>query len=274
MKKYVALILGLLLSLGSADAQSRAERLKPQWLKNRPVCKENPNIFFVPVTVDLPNPNYQDVVRRNIYTALPASWRSGVTYSDHQNQNLTPTMENGKAVRKGSADIKSESFMTADGEMISYRSMIVDEYFWHSDGGDKYSVLYQVIPDSGVQFRKCVVSDRYGFAGAALSLIPGVGQFYKGDALKGGLFMGGCVLGGVGIVFTEMQRQAYISQISQTHDINVIKQLDANQKNLGIARNVCIGLTAALYVWNIFDAAVTPGAKRVKVTNRGIQYNF
>jgi hypothetical protein len=43
---------------------------------------------------------------------------------------------------------------------------------------------------------------------------------------------------------------------------------------MGIARNVCIGLTAALYVWNIFDASVTPGKKRVKVTNKGLQFDF
>lgn len=274
MKKYIAMLLGLLVSWGSIDAQSRSERLKPQWLKVPPVCKDDRNIFFVPVTVEMPNADYQNIVRRKIYTSLPVSWRQGVTYSDDQKQDLNPVMENGKAVRKGGANIHSESIMTADGSIIRYKSMVVDEYVSRSAGREEYSVLYQVIPEEGTAFRECLVSDKYGFGGTVLSLVPGVGQFYKGDALKGGIFMGGCVLGGVGIVLSEMQRQAYISQIGQTHDINVIRQLDAKQKNMGITRNVCIGVTAALYIWNLFDAAIAPGAKRVKVTERGIQYNF
>lgn len=274
MKKYFAIFLGLLLSLGCLHAQSRTERLKPQWLKTRPVCKNDPNILFVPVTVYLPNDNRQEMERRQIYMSLPVSWRQSVLLSDKSKQELTDTLENGVTVRKGGATVKNESYMTADGELIQYKSMLVDEYSEIYPGGEKYSALYQIIPYGGSTFRQCRVYDHYGLAGAALSLVPGVGQFYKGDALKGSLFMGGCVLGGVGAVFTEMQRQAYVSQISQTHDINVIRQLDANQKNMGIARNVCIGLTAALYVWNLFDAAVTPGMKRVKVTNKGLQFDF
>lgn len=274
MKRYFIVLFGLLLSLGGMHAQSRIERMKPQWLKVRPVCKNDPSILFVPVTVNLPNENRHEMERRQIYLALPASWRQAVTLSDVQTQTLVDTMENGIAVRKGGATVRSESYMTAEGELIQYRSMLVDEFRVKYPGGEEYSALYQIIPYDGTTFRRCYTYDHYGLTGAALSLVPGVGQFYKGDALKGSLFMGGCVLGGVGAVFTEMQRQAYVSQISQTHDINVIRQLDANQKNIGIARNVCIGLTAALYVWNIFDAAVTPGVKRVKVTNQGLQYNF
>lgn len=274
MKKFIIVIFGFFLSLAFLDAQSRTGRLKPQWLRSRPICKDQPNILFVPVTVDMPNTNFQEQVRRNIYNSLPAGWRQEVNYSDKQTNNLDPAMKDGRAVLEGDANIQSESVMTADGEIIHYRSMLIDEFVYRHNGTEQYSALYQVIPSEGISFKTCHVTDKYGAAGTLLSIVPGVGQFYKGDALKGSLFMGGCVLGGVGIVFTEMQRKAYISQIAQTHDINVIKQLDANQKNMGIARNVCIGVTAALYVWNIFDAAIAPGARRVKITNKGFQYNF
>lgn len=274
MQRLMAALFCILLSIGSMNAQSRVEKMKPHWLKVRPVCKDDMSIFFIPVTIDPSVSNSQELIRRQIYASLPVSWRQAVTYADSSVQNLVDTMENGAAVRKGGAVVRSESYMTADGELIQYRNMLVDEYRVRYNGREEYSALYQVIPYDSDTFRKCRAYDHYGLKGAALSLIPGVGQFYKGDALKGSLFMTGCIAGGVGVVFTEMQRQAYISQISQTHDINVIKQLDANQKNMGIARNVCIGLTAALYVWNVFDAAVTPGMKRVKITNQGIQYNF
>lgn len=275
MKKLLSLMLILLLSSGCIFAQTRGDRMSPHWLKVRPVCKKNPNILFVPVTVDLPNSNYQELVRRQIYTALPSNWHQKVTLADRQQQAVTDTMENGQAVRKGGATILSESYMKADGELIQYRSMIVDEHRVTYPGGrETYSVLYQVIPYESSSFVRCIPYDRYGLKGAALSLVPGVGQFYKGDALKGSLFMVGCIAGSVGAVVMEHQRQTYISQISQTHDINVIKQLDANQKNMGITRNVCIGLTAALYVWNLCDAAIASGVKRVKVTNQGVQFKF
>mgnify|MGYP003291552031 FL=1 len=274
MKKYMAIALGVLLSIGCLSAQNRIEGLKPQWLRIKPVCKSDPNVLFVPVTIWLPAPDMEDQVRRSIYNALPVGWSQEVTYLGNQSQELTPAIQNGKVVKGGKATIVSDSIMTAEGNLIRYKSMKVDEYSGKRNGQSVYSAIYQVVPDDGTELKACYVTDRYGASAACLSIVPGIGQFYKGDMLKGSLFMGGCVLGGVGVVFTEMQRQAYLSQISQTHDINVIRQLDANRKNMGIARNVCIGVTAALYVWNIFDAAVAPGARRIRITDRGIQYNF
>ena len=61
-------------------------------------------------------------------------------------------------------------------------------------------------------------------------------------------------------------RQTCLAQISQTHSSTVIKQLYANMSNWAIGRNVCIGAAAALYAYNIVDAIVAPGARRVVVT--------
>ena len=107
-----------------------------------------------------------------------------------------------------------------------------------------------------------------------MSLAPGVGQMYKKEYIKGALLMGGTVLGATGIVLCESQRRAIASQLTQTHDINVIRQLQANQQNMQIARNVCIAVTALTYVYNLVDAAIAPGKRQIQVTGTGVVYNF
>lgn len=107
-----------------------------------------------------------------------------------------------------------------------------------------------------------------------MSLAPGVGQMYKKEYIKGALLMGGTVLGATGIVLCESQRRAFASQLTQTHDINVIRQLQANQQNMQTARNVCIAVTALTYVYNLVDAAIAPGKRQIQVTGTGVVYNF
>lgn len=113
-----------------------------------------------------------------------------------------------------------------------------------------------------------------GFGPMLMSLAPGVGQMYKKEYLKGGLLMGGTILGATGIVICEGQRQACASQLTQTHDINVIRQLQATQQNMMIARNVFIAVTALTYLYNLVDAAVAPGKRQVQLSGTGVVYNF
>lgn len=113
-----------------------------------------------------------------------------------------------------------------------------------------------------------------GIGPMLMSLAPGVGQMYKKEYLKGGLMMAGTFAGIGGIILCESQRQTYAAQVTQTHDINVIRQLQANQQNMLVARNVLIGVTALVYVYNLVDAAVAPGNRRVQVTGNGIAFAF
>lgn len=113
-----------------------------------------------------------------------------------------------------------------------------------------------------------------GIVPMLMSLAPGVGQMYKKEYLKGGLLTAGTFAGIGGIILCENQRQVYATQITQTHDINVIRQLQANQQNMLVARNVFIGVTALVYVYNLVDAAVATGNRRVQVTTNGIAYAF
>lgn len=98
--------------------------------------------------------------------------------------------------------------------------------------------------------------------------MPGWGQFYKRSYLKGGLILGGSVLLAGGIVYTECMRADYWKKqrngyANGTEQIQFYYQ---KEKNFAIARNVCIGGLCALYVYNLIDAIVAPGARYVKVS--------
>lgn len=138
-------------------------------------------------------------------------------------------------------------------------------------GIDEQSPLFKISQqETGTEMYKTV----RGVGPMLMSLAPGVGQIYKKEYLKGGLLMGGTVAGVTGIVLCESQRQAFAAQMTQTHDINVIRQLQAKEQNMLIARNVFIGLTSVAYVYNLVDAAVAPGKRQVKLTGTGIAYSF
>ena len=99
-----------------------------------------------------------------------------------------------------------------------------------------------------------------------LSLIPGAAQMHKGSYVKGGIIMGcSAVLTG-GIIAFENVRSDYMSRISQTHSADVKKSYNNKANNCETARNICIGGLAALYIYNIVDAFIAPGARRIIVT--------
>lgn len=252
-------------------AQSRADKLPPKWLYGH-TPTNTANVEFK--TVRVPYTNYSDI-RSAALGALVTKWgeESHIFQSTELKSIDTIERENGKMVR-GSQKQVSVLNIVAEGKPVTLTCMLVDDWV-HTRGGQKeYCAVYELATRPDAAFIPCSVSTSYGVAPVLMSLFPGAGQFYKGDALKGGLFLGGCVLGGAGIVFCESQRRAFAASREQTHDVNLIKKYSANEKNLSIARNVAIGVTAALYLYNLIDAAVAPGARRLVVSPAGVSYSF
>jgi hypothetical protein len=108
-------------------------------------------------------------------------------------------------------------------------------------------------------------------------IIPGWGQFHKGSNLKGGLILGGTAVCAAGIVFTEGVRADYNTRMLQTYDVNLIRSYQTKRDNFTTARNICIGATAALYLYNLIDAIAAPGAQRLVVKrqdSKGNNYAF
>ena len=209
--------------------------------------------------------SYADELGR-LTVNLPGEWHVSTTTSNVQvsERNLGTLRSSGGMQQTGTIETE------ANGSPVTINCLRVDEF----RKGNSVWALYQVGKGADTRFQDCYVTEKYGSAGLLLSLIPGAGQFYKGDPAKGMLFLGGVAVGAGTSAFLLMQRQAFIQQIGQTHDINVIKQLDAQQRNFGIAGGICIGATAAVYLWNLIDAGMAPGAKRVVLTGNGLNYRF
>ena len=167
--------------------------------------------------------------------------------------------------------IKDSTITVAESIQVSTR--IIDEY--QKDGNTYFLCTVSNPKSRSAVYDQISLTNKYEFKHVWGSfLVPGWGQMNKGDYLKGGLMMGGTVILTGATIFTESQRRVYVSKIEQTHSENVIRSYINRANAMSITRNICIGGLCALYIYNIIDAFVAPGAKRVEVVSNGIAYRF
>lgn len=266
------LILFFLLVPTLCLGQSRSNRLVPKWMHSIPKSESSVITYE---TVFLIDPNVRSVeaealsqLSRNLGNNAIVKEDAIVVSSEELVNNRRGRLIDGRFKRS------DEIRRNIEGEAVQINYMLADEWWGRKRGQNLYYALYQLSSTPNVVYDNVYATNRYGISPFFMSVIPGVGQFYKGDPVKGSIFMGGCVATGVGAFFLENQRQACENQLSQTHDINMIRKLSADQQNYATARNVTIGITAALYLYNLIDAAIAPGARRVKVKPGGVNFNF
>lgn len=150
----------------------------------------------------------------------------------------------------------------------AFYAALVDEY-WEREGGFgdyHYYALFAVSADGNRQpvLDRFEVTRSYGAVPALMSVIPGVGQLYKGQKLKGCLMLGGAAVGVGAIVLTENRRSYYETRIAE--EPKFARDHSKKRDNWETGRNIAIGATAALMVWSIIDAAVAPGVTRVRIS--------
>lgn len=151
-----------------------------------------------------------------------------------------------------------------------FYAALVDEY-WEQEGSGPtpdyhYYALFAVSSNGSQRpvLDRFEPSRRYGAAPAFMSVIPGVGQLYKGQRLKGCLMLGGAALGAGAIIYCENRRAYYQTRIIEQPKF--AREYNSKSNNYSTARNIAIGATAALVVWSVVDAALLPGATRLKIT--------
>lgn len=155
--------------------------------------------------------------------------------------------------------------VTENGHQLKIVCREIDDYWTESGGKYKVDVLYTVTDKNiyGGSFDdKITVTSRYGAAGF-LSVIPSVGQFYKGSITKGSLILAGEVAAVGGIILCENTRASYIKKMNEQPKHAAEYNSMADSWETG--RNICIGAAAAIYVYNLIDAFAANGAKRIIV---------
>lgn len=264
----ILLAIALILPSISAIAQS------PKWI-NRPPQSISGNYTYTFIETSA-NALTLDVGRKKCLQML--SLDRGlmntlmISYKAEDEIHSNSTTINGKF--NENIDEKTVEVITYDGKPVQVTARIIDEYYDYDRS--MMHTLYQVGLTENPRFDMAYATNNYGVKGL-MSVIPGVGQFYKHHYLKGGLIMGGSVALAGGVIATHMTHKDYEKKLQYTDNVEVAMIYKNRSNHFKLARNICIGALSALYVYNLIDACVTPGAryiKFVKTDNRGNTYTF
>lgn len=263
------LITIVLLGCSLVIVAQKSANFRPRWVGNPPKSPQT-EYYFIEVHSDATStlPAARTSVKQEIASNVERTDKVSVSeiledksvqqYEASGNTNITST---------DSYQLQ----LNVEGSARPIKSRRIDEYWENTQRGGlnvlDYHALYAVERTGfTADFAGISSVSSYGVHGLWRSaIVPGWGQFYKGSNIKGGLILGGCVALAGGIVYTETMRQDYMNKIKKTHNTDNMRVYKNRADNFAMGRNICIGGIAALYVYNLVDAIVTPGARRVVV---------
>ncbi len=260
----------MVIAISSAIAADRSDNLKPRWVTSAlPTPKSSGYIFISSQGSGKTLEEARQMALVNLTSKL--EHERGLVVSSHV--KVEKKSERNSAPRKNSEFTLEAS---EKGKQINLVCRVVDEYWERNHGSYLVTELFTVNdtsrPGQGSYNDNIKLTTSYGAAPVFYSLIPGVGQFYKGSNLKGGLILGGSAVGAAAIIMTENQRAIYARKMKEhPQHIDFYRNKKANWE---LGRNIAIGATAALYVYNLIDAAVAPGRRRVVVSKRNYDYSI
>ena len=262
---FLQLILMLTFTVSVSAQNNKSERLRPKWMQKVPTPQNSTYIYKV---VRSTASDLNEARKRNISSLLiDADFNNGVVVLSNRssNQKVEQRWENGKQVENISYTSDTDTQIKSEAMRLYVED--ITEYWTRSNDGTYH--LYKLYARSRIneipQFDDVTITQRYGARGLWRSaIVPGWGQFYKGDNLKGGLLLGGCAVAAAGLIFTESERADYDKKIGQTSNTQLKKDYINKRNNFETARNICIGVAAAIYVYNLIDAVTASGATRVE----------
>ena len=257
----VCLVLGAMAPLRTCAQKilESSEKLRPAWLNNK-TPKPGNSTFHYQIT-EGEHRNLEDA-RHSCLLNLSTYIKRTHHISEQAIAQIELEQENGKPS-------ESESYHFSydiRGEQVTINSCKYDEYWEYValSGGERMYrcyTLYGIADGKSPVFDRLAFSRKYGMRSFARSLIvPGWGQLYKGNTVKGACILGGEVALITGILVAENLRSSYVKKMhEQPQHIKTYNTKADNWENI---RNVCIGGAAALYVYNLVDALVANGRKR------------
>ncbi len=238
-----------------------ASAQKPKWVNNTP-AELNRTYKFVEVVstghdytsarADAIQLLAQD---QQLASAVTVNVNTGIMTG--ANQKLT----NGKWSETVKTDVAVE--VTVSGEKYKLQAVKVDEYFERSHGQLTLHTLFMVAISDDVVFDRTYLTTSYGAKPVVMSIIPGLGQIYKGSKTKGICMFASEALAIGGIILCENERSNYARKMKEQPKF--AKEYKTKEDNWETGRNICIGVAAGIWVYNLVDAAVAKGARRVVV---------
>ncbi len=247
------------------NAQSRSDATKPQWLRSLPVTTNNTIIYVThsAVAKDL------ETARRLCLDDLVSNsgMRNGMfVISDSRvNMQFEQYIENGDV--RETVETTGNFNTSIKTEKVKVYVDVIDEYWERFATGEYYLIrLYAMSELSQHVFDDIILTTQYGAKGLVRSLVPGWGQIYKGSMAKGLSIIGAEVVGVGGIVACYSMKSRYEKlMIENPLFFMQYSMLADTWTNIGYG---CMAFTAAVYIYNLIDAAVAHGGRRVVIKNR------
>lgn len=196
-------------------------------------------------------------------------WEHGITVTSKTIDEVKHSINNNDS--KFSQDRKTTTVIEQDGYTASITK--VDEYSEldkNSSSSIKYKVwqLY-VIDCPWASQINLQYSTQYGFstAGWRSLIIPGWGQFYKKQYVKGVAFLGGELVGIATSMYFQNRYNYNTKRSMETPilDLQIAYTNRAHKQQL--YRNISIGACAAVWVLNVLDATLLEGRPRYIESN-------
>lgn len=275
LRKLFVLILSIFLSVYVVTyAGEKSDGLKPRWMTSAlPTPKSDGYIFVMAQGSGSSLDEARQRALVNLTTKL--EHERGLTINSRISVD-SKSSRHGSVRENTSLQTYSMECQEND-KKITLITRVVDEY-WERSGGE-YTVteLFTVndanaLPNTGSYSDEIYTTTHYGAAPVFMSLIPGIGQIYKGSTLKGSLILGGSVVCVGGIVTGQTMHDSYVNKRKEyPQHFDFYNKRAADWNNI---RNVFIGVGVACYVYNLIDAAVAPGRRQVKVKRGHVRPSF
>lgn len=171
---------------------------------------------------------------------------------------------------KESTKVRAFKTLENEGRKLNEGYRIIEEYWEYTSEWAYGYFLVQISNEIKCTKWEFVDMNTTKYPFSARCFVPGMAQFYKGSNLKGGLIIGGEVLGVAGIVTSFSMKSSYERLIQEDpRHATIYADYADTWQNVGIG---CIVFTAALYVYNIIDGAIAPGKKHIQIGSRSYDY--
>lgn len=197
-------------------------------------------------------------------------WAEKPVHLEGRTSTLITISEYGRT--KESTRIRAFKKFEEEGRKLNEGYRIIDEYWYYTPEWAYGYFLVQVSKEKECTNWEKVEMNTTKYPFSARCFVPGMAQFYKGSNLKGGLIIGGEVLGVAGIVTSFSMKSSYekLMQEDPKHKTAYSSSADMWQ-NIGYG---CIAFTAAVYIYNVIDGAIAPGRKHIQLGSKSYELAF
>ena len=265
----------LVMSVASASAQ-KSDALKPRWLHSVIEPKNSTFVYDVVLSDAKSLKEARDLALSGLLTQAGLEGGQTVQTSVQSSATEQHRFSNNRTDKNAEETITIRT--SIEGKPVELKARKLDEYWErNTDGLYHLNTLYQrSVVNVTPQFDNVKLTTQYGVHGLWRSaIVPGWGQLYKGSTVKGGIIMGGTVACIGAIIATDCIRNSYNSKIFKTHDVALRNFYADKRSNFAMGRNISIGALCAIYIYNLVDAVVAPGAKRIVYAgNKDFAYSW